>query len=194
VLAHPDGKKPFVDAAGNPIGLARRFLDQGYEVVIAAEAGAAANPNQTSILFTTYNRTRLQERVRYLTAICRSVAPAPGGHKVLCGCGHAGLWALLAAPAADAVVADCCQLDVFDDQVLLDPDLFCPGIRNIATFAGAAMLAAPHPLLMHNVAAGSTLYGLRSSYRILRAEKNLSVETRPFNDESIVASVLALVK
>jgi len=56
------------------------------------------------------------------------------------------IWSLLAAPAADAVIADCGHLDISDDQALLDPDLFCPGIRNMGTFTGAAILASPHPL------------------------------------------------
>jgi hypothetical protein len=99
---------------------------------------------------------------------------------------------LLAAPAADAVIADCGQLDISDDQTLLDPDLFCPGIRNIDTFAGAAILAAPHPLVMHNVAKGFSTASLLSSYRAASAEKNLKVEARLLNEEEIVASALAL--
>jgi hypothetical protein len=194
VLAHPDGARPYVDGAGEPVGLARQCLDKGLEVVVVADAGAAANADQTSILFSTYNRTRLQERVRDLVGICAEVrnTQLPGRRVVLFGSGRAGPWSLLAAPAADAVIADCGQLDVSDDQTLLDPDLFCPGIRNIDTFAGAPILAAPHPLVMFNAAPSFTTSNLLSSYRALHAEKKLRVESRPLEDDKIVAAVLSL--
>jgi hypothetical protein len=101
---------------------------------------------------------------------------------------------LLAAPAADFVIADCGQLDISDDQTLLEPDLFCPGIRNIDTFAGAAILAAPHPLVLYNAAPGFSTASLRSSYRALHAEKNLRVESRLLNDTEIARSLPDLVE
>ena len=88
---------------------------------------------------------------------------------ILWGAGRGGLWALLAAPAAGAVVADCDQLDVTSDDALLAPDLFCPGIRNIGTFEGAAMLAAPHPVLLHNTGENFPTVALRSTYRAMGA-------------------------
>jgi hypothetical protein len=194
ILAHPDGGTPYVDEASNPSGLARQFLDKGFEVAMLAAAGGAANSNQTSLFFSTYNRTRLQERVRDLVSACQEVRIMNSNHcrVVLCGCGRAGLWALLAAPAADAVIADCGQLDVSDDQTLLDPDLFCPGIRNIDTFAGAPILAAPHPLVLFNVSDSFPVSSLRSSYRALRAQKNLKLEPGPLNGDQIAALILAM--
>ena len=105
---------------------------------------------------------------------------------MLCGIGRAGLVVLLAAPAADAVVADCCALDVTSDEALLAPELFCPGIRNIGTFEGAAMLAAPHPLLLHNTADRFRGAALRATYRALGASKKLRIESRKLNDDEIV--------
>jgi hypothetical protein len=191
VLAHPDGKAHFVDSAGEPAGLARQFLGHGFDVAVLADAGAAANSNQTSVLFTAYNRTRLQERVRDLIAACQGIRMLNSFHcrVVLCGCGRAGGWAMLAAPAADAVIADCGQLDISDDQTLLDPDLFCPDIRNIDTFEGAAILAAPHPLVMYNVAPGFSTASLRSSYKVLLENRMLRVESRLLSDSEIAASV-----
>src|SRR5207248_590435 len=69
---------------------------------------------------------------------------------VLLGAGSAGLATILAAPGADAVVADANALDTSDDQALLAPDVFSPGLRTIGTFEGSPLLAAPHPLLLHN--------------------------------------------
>lgn len=191
VLDHPDGKVPFVDNAGNPAGLAFQFIAKGFDVAVVADTAAAANPDQTSFFFTTYNRTRLQEQVRNLVSICQGLKNLYTAHchVVLCGRGHAGLWALLAAPAADSVIADCDRLDSSDDQALLDPDLFCPCIRNIDTFEGAAILAAPHPLVLYNVTEGFTTSDLRSAYRVLQAPKSLRVENRPMTDAEIAGSV-----
>jgi dienelactone hydrolase len=191
VLAHPDGKTHFIDNMGEPAGVARQFLSRGFDVAVVADPGTPANTNQTSVFFSAYNRTRLQERVRDLVSACRGVRNlnSTRSRVVLCGCGRAGLWSLLAAPAADAVIADCDHLDVSDDQALMDPDLFCPGIRNIDTFTGAAILAAPHPLVLHNVADSFSTASLRSSYRVSQAEKSLKVESRLLNDDEIAKSL-----
>jgi Acetyl xylan esterase (AXE1) len=194
VLAHEEGRAHFIDNAGNPAGLAFQFLDQGLDVVVAGDAGTAANPDQTSVLFTTYNRTRLQERVRFLVTVCEGIRERyfTRCRVVLCGTGHAGMWSLLAAPAADAVIADGGQLDISDDQTLLDPDLFCPGIRNIDTFAGAPILVAPHPLILFNLAKGFPTVSLSNSYKALGAEPNLKLMSRDLNDHDIVATICAL--
>jgi hypothetical protein len=194
VLADPDGEARFVDDAENPAGLARKLLDHGFAVVIPLEAAPAARTNQTSILFNTYNRTRLQNQVGDLVCICDGLRKTSSRCQIfLCGGGRAGLWSLLAAPAADAVIADCGHLDVSDDQTLLDPDLFCPGLRNIDSFEGAAILAAPHPLLLHDVAQGFPTSRLLSTYRILGAKKRISVKARRWKDDDIVKFVAAHV-
>jgi dienelactone hydrolase len=194
VLADPEGGSAYIDDAGAPRGLARRLLDHGLAVAVAAESGAAADGDQTSLFFTTYNRTRLQERVRDLISICQGVKAINSNHcrVALCGSGAAGFWSLLAAPAADAVIADCGQADESDDPALLAPDLFCPGIRNMDTFEGALVLAAPHPLLLHNAAADFAAGHLRSCYRTLRAENSLRRESRRLKDEEIAGWVAAL--
>ncbi len=136
--------------------------------------------------FTTYNCTPLQRHVGGLLAEClRARRARPDRPLVLCGIGHAGLWALLAATGADAVVADACRLDVSQDESLLATELFCPGIRNIGTFEGAPMLAAPRPLLIHNTGTGFATSAIRSTYRALRAEKRLRVESRPMDSDAI---------
>ncbi|HUD46536.1 MAG TPA: acetylxylan esterase [Candidatus Baltobacteraceae bacterium] len=193
VLADADGAAPYVDDAGAPRGLAGLFLNEGFSVAVADEAGGNADADQTSLFFTTYNRTRLQERVRDLVSICQGVKETETNCRVaLCGRGAAGFWCLLAAPAADAVVTDCGQTEISDDEALLAPDLFCPGIRNIDTFEGALVLAAPHPLLLHNAGAGFPADHLRSCYRTLHAENRLRLGTRRLADEEIVSWVGAL--
>ena len=188
VLAHPEGGRPFVGQAGEPIGLVRRFIDKGFSVIVNMDAARAASTNQTSIFFTTYNRTRLQEEVGNLVSMCAAVRNTKHfGRVILCGCGRSGLWSVLAAPAADAVIADCGRLDISSDQALLDPDLFCPGIRNIDTFEGATILAAPHPLILLNVSPRFCA-GLRAIYA-MKSGKTLREMHSGLNDDEIVKCV-----
>jgi hypothetical protein len=177
-----------------PGALARRFLDEGFTVVVKAGAGRAADANQTSLLFTAYNRTRLQERVRNLISICEGVKNiyTNNCNVALCGGGSGGYWSLLAAPAADAVIADCDQLNTSDDQALLAPDFFCPGLRNVDTFEGAMVLAAPHPLLLHNAVSDFSAEHVRFSYKTLGKENRLRMESRQLNPGEIVSWVAAL--
>ena len=137
--------------------------------------------------FTTYNRTYLQEQTRRLVFACVAVRKLSNARRViLLGQGRAGLWALLAAPAADAVIADCEALDVSSDEALLTSGLFCPGIRNIGTFEGAAMLAAPHPLVLHNTGDKFPTDGIRSAYQAVRADKKLRTESAPLSEDALL--------
>jgi hypothetical protein len=93
---------------------------------------------------------------------------------------------LLAAPSAGAVVADCSQIDVTSDKALLAPDLFCPGIRNIGTFQGGAILAAPHPLLLHNTGANFPTDAVRSAYRAIGASDKVRVVASALPEDELV--------
>ena len=92
---------------------------------------------------------------------------------------------MLAAPAADAVIADCDGLDANNDQALLAPDLFCPGIRGIGDFEGAAILAAPHPLLLHNLGRNFPDKSVRAAYATLKSGKDFRAESNRLNDKAL---------
>jgi dienelactone hydrolase len=195
VLAHPQGKAAFHDGAAGPKGLAKQFLDRGYSVVLLdtfltgelARSEIAAARKHLSGFFSTYNRTDLQERVQDLLTACAFAHRHEKGRRVLlCGVGRAGLWALLAAPAADAVVADGDALDLSSDAPLLEADLFAPGLRRIGAFAGAASLAAPHPLLAHNFGPGFGAEWLEKAYGAAGAARNLRIETARLDDAGVV--------
>ena len=142
--------------------------------------------DQFSNFFTTYNRTALQEHVRNLVKACTAARDRYQAKRVvLCGIGRAGLAALLAAPAADAVIADCNDLNISSDETLLAPDLFCPGLRTIGTFEGAAMLAAPHPLLLHNTGSHFLTSTVRATYKAIGANANLRVESLPLSETEL---------
>ena len=175
-----------------PAGLPRALLEYGLSVLVVDRYSTGNPPDQFANFYGTYNRTLLQERVRDLLTVCSVAGLAADPHAprflnvVLWGTGRAGLWALLAAPGAGAVVADCDQLDVTDDQVLLAPDLFCPGIRNIGTFEGGAVLAAPHPLLLHNTGTNFVTTAVRSAYRAMGAGKKLRVVAARLPEDELV--------
>jgi dienelactone hydrolase len=190
VLANSSGTEGFLGYNGEPVGLAAKLLRRGHAVVVIRNFSTGDPPDQFANFYTTYNRTKLQERVRDLLSVC---AAAKGidfgggeGSTVLCGVGAAGLWALMAAPAADAVMADCNAVDALTDERLLAPDLFIPGLRNIGAFEGAAMLAAPNPLLLHNIGSTFPAGGIRSAYHASGTPRKPRIESGRLTDDSLV--------
>ncbi len=203
ILAHPGGKKAYLDSAGNPTGLAKKLVERGQTVLLLdtfltgelSNLGVAKARKPFENFFTTYNRTDLQERVQDLITAC-AVARSHGKARrmtILCGTGRAGLWALLAAPAADAVVADCDGFDASSDQALLADDVFVPGIRRIGVFEGAAMLAVPHPLVLHNTADKFSTGGLRDAYLTAGAHRVYREESAVLDDDAVVNAISNVV-
>jgi dienelactone hydrolase len=195
VLAHPKGKSAYVDSAEKPIGLAKKLLDRGQSIILVDTflTGESANPEvekarkHFSDHFSTYNRTDLQERVQDLiTVSVFAQNHSKGRNVVLCGMGRAGLWSLLAAPAVDAVVADCDSLETASDNAWLEQDLFVPGIRKIGGFEGVTALAAPHPVLLHNTGERFSTAWLAEVYGNLKTAKALHRESARLDDETIV--------
>ena len=187
VLAHPDGKKAHLNSEGLPTGVAKELLARNQSVVLLdtfltgelADETAAGARKQTSGFFTVYNRTDVQERVQDLVTACAfAQTHGKGRHVVLCGSGRAGLWALLAAPAADAVVADCAQLDVRSDRALMEQDLFAPGLRKLGAFEAAPVLAAPNSLLIHNTGDAFSTDWITSAYASAKKTGALRRETK----------------
>ena len=182
---------PLADPDTPPAGITLHLLQQRIAVVEMTPRSPGAPPNQFSNFYTTYNRTQVQERVRDLLRVC-TMGRDMRCQVILLGTAAAGLWTLLAAPAADAVIADANTIDVSDDQALLSPDLFFPGIRTIGAFEGAPLLAAPHPLLLHNTGKGFTTEGLRSGYKAAGAAEQLRIESDRLGDDALVKWVSEL--
>ena len=122
VLADAAGSTAFVDDSRSPRGLAKVLGERGFAVMVVGVPSIASTTNQqVDLFYTTYNRTYAQERVRDLVNACR-LARQSGEKVILCGTGRAGLWAMLAGPAADGVVADCDQLNDESDEALLQEE------------------------------------------------------------------------
>ncbi|HMJ88599.1 MAG TPA: acetylxylan esterase [Candidatus Acidoferrum sp.] len=199
ILVHPDGKSAYLDESGAPKGLARQLIEKETAVLLLdtfltgelADETAAKARNYFTNFFTGYNRTDVQERVQDIVTACSfAQAHSKGRRVILCGSGRAGLWTLLAAPAADAVVADCAQLDSANDRELLARDLFAPGLRKLGAFEGTAAIAATNPLLVHNTGEKFTTTFLSDVYARNRVPEKFRQETAAL-DEAAVADWIA---
>jgi hypothetical protein len=189
VLVTPEGSPQSENAAPPPMS-ALPLLKKGLAVLIVNRLSSGPTPDQFKDFYSTYNRTELQEHVRDLVTVCSAARSLDPRKKLsfrvaLSGAGRAGLWALLAAPAADAVSADCDALDSTDESALLAPNLFCPGILALGGFEGAAMLAAPHPLLLHNSGSKFSTASLRSSYSASGIADAIQITPGRLNDQAI---------
>jgi hypothetical protein len=198
ILAHPSGMAALQEPkTGDPGPLVRALHARQIGVVLLDTflTGQQSDPEALAArkvpfgqYFCTYNRTNLQERARDLVNACAQARTLhPKARITLIGIGEAGLWTLLAAPAADAVVADCAQLDLTTDDALLTDDLFVPGLRRLGDFATAATLAAPNRLLLHNIGTKFTaIPWISEVYKAIGAEPALRVEEKPLNESEIV--------
>ncbi|MBI5386919.1 MAG: hypothetical protein HZA90_19780 [Verrucomicrobia bacterium] len=192
VLVHTNGLSAFSDPNHAPAGLAKAILDRGVGVLLVtlfqtgelAEAGR--DRDYFKDFFTTYNRTDVQERVQDIITACAFAQSYRGGRRViLCGAGRAGLWSLLAAPAADMLIADCHALDSARDSALLAPDLFTPGLRRLGGFEGVVLLMAPNPLLLHNTGAAFATEVVRAMYQDNHVPERYRAERARLSDDGI---------
>src|SRR5579872_1839048 len=197
ILLDPKGSEAFVEG-GKPgpvvaallakvitVALPTLFLQPGRidDAVQAARAKMLDNFGQ---FFTCYNRTDLQERAQDIAAVC-AMLRSTGKPKIgLLGLGDTGVLAMLCAPLADAVSADCGRLDLTNDQALLTDALWTPGLRRMGDFRTALTLAAPHPALLANT--GDRLAGIdwvRGVYGAVGAAGSLRTESAPLDTASM---------
>ena len=165
-------------------------MGRGFAVLEIQKFSWHEVPDQFANFYSTYNRTKLQSNVRDLVTLC-SVAGKLDPRKsipfrvVLVGTGAAGTWSLLAAPAADAVVADLNGADPEDEATWLDPELFCPGILNLGGVEGAALLTAPRAAFLHHTGAKFRPERVQAAYGADRGASQLRVEPGPAVDEAV---------
>jgi dienelactone hydrolase len=176
---------------GIAVALPQLFLQPGRAdaVVAAARRKMLDNFGQ---FFTTYNRTDLQERLQDIAVVCAYLRKAGHGSISMAGFGDAGVLAMLAAPLADAVAADCGRLDLTNDDTLLSDALFTPGLRRMGDFRTALSLAAPHPALLFNT--GARFAGLdwvRDVYAGVGAADALKLEPETVNDSAVIGWLAA---
>lgn len=190
VLLAPESTTARADLPSTPPAPIVPFLERGLAVLFIDSYSSEATADPFKNFYTTYNRTELQERVRDLLTVCsvaRSIDPrkALAFELILAGNGRAGLYALLAAPAADSVIADCDGLDLSDETSLLTPELFCPGILALGGFEGVALLAAPHPLVLHNTGSKFPTGTIQAAYEAIGSPGKIRIEPGQETDAQI---------
>ena len=175
---------------GRPVDPGRQYpVEQrdGVTIISTPPLETDEKADEFSNYFTTYNETLLQRRVTLLIAMCQMVREAPPVKRViLIGEGEGGFPALLAAPAADAVAADCGGRDLANDQDLLVPGRFAPGLRSIGNFSAGAMLAAPRPLLLFDTGGAFPAGDIQAAYRASGEEKALMMSEKGLTEEEII--------
>lgn len=196
VLAAPNGPRNVTDAQGRPLGLAASLVQRGFTVVVPElfqtgnlyQKDVAAKRNYFTNFFSTYNRTDAQERAQDLVTTI-AYARTLGKKVTLCGLDRAGLWAMLAAPAADALVADAQAFNSQNEQLLLADDLFAPNLQRLGGLDGIVALAAPKPVLLHNTGGQ---FSTKVTEQIYGSNaKTLRTEQKRFDDLAIATWISA---
>lgn len=185
VLAHPDGRAA-IGPGGKCQVLAARLVAEGYAVLAFDAFQTGPNRREEVVTrspftnhFNTYNRTLLQERVQDTLTACAYARKFISARQViLVGEGEAGLWALPAAVGAHALIVDANGLDTTDDQRLIAPDVFVPGVRLLGGFdAAGAVFATPKPLVVHHTAGRFQTDWLRAAYDAQGVSPRLVIES-----------------
>lgn len=125
------------------------FEDSGYSVMTLRPYPTAERRQTNAVVrspftnfFSTYNPSILQRRVGDIRTACEwARQQTPTKPVILIGRKAAGLWCLLAAPAASAVVADCSSIPLENDSRWLSPELFIPGFNLFGGFNSSLAMA-----------------------------------------------------
>lgn len=195
ILVHPDGRA--MAEEGETGKLLAALLDAGHTVLsLDAYLTGESAPLRTlrdeamkgKRFFSAYNRTDLVERVQDILTSLAWLGGQKGVKSVdLVGVGHAGAWCLFAAPftpEGTRVVADLAQVGN-DEHVRWQADLFTPCILKAGGFATAVALAAPRPLLLHDVSPDLGTAPLRAAYAAAGAAKAIRIEGKECGEKEI---------
>ena len=197
LLLHSRGKN---FAAGEKADLIAILLISGFDVMLVdpflvGEHDAA--PSQTARnedygYFTTYNRTRAQDRVRDVLTALAFLHERHDDDVYLIGLDEeAGLWALLAAAMTHdlgGIVAD--GLDMrFDDDTLMDM-VFMPGLARAGGIWTAAALAAPTPMIVGRTGDDEPERDLQAVYGLAGSAEALEIMASPLSTGDILSIVI----
>ncbi len=198
VLVHPDGSNALLNPiGGEPVGMLAALLDAGHLVLtidayLTGESAKLRAVRDEAMkgkrFFSAYNRTDLVERVQdILTALAWLKGRKDVKDAALVGVGQAGAWCLFAAPftpEGTRVVADLAQVSS-DEHTRWQTDLFTPCLLKAGGFATAVALAAPRPLLLHDVAADLDAAPFRAAYGAAGAPKALRIQNQECDAKAI---------
>ncbi len=195
LLVHPDGRAMSEEReTGKLLGslLKAGHLVLSIDAYLTGESAKLRTVRDEASkgkkFFSAYNRTDLVERVQdILTALAWLKGRKDVKEVALVGVGQAGAWCLFAAPftpEGTRVVADLAQVGN-DEHVRWQADLFTPCLLKAGGFATAIALAAPRPLLLHDVSADLDTAPFRSAYAAANAPKALRIEKDTLSDKAV---------
>jgi len=202
VVVSDQPRKSLLEADGHQPGpMVRALLDRGRQVLLVDvflvgdnQLSPGSDRRPDARFFDTYNRTDLALHVQDIVMALLYAQQRDGGGPVsLVGLGEAGLWCLLASPAAPppiAVVADMAGLDASSDEGLMKR-LWTPCLRRAGDIRTAGALWAPTRLLVHNAGSEYGLDYIEAAYRAAGAEGKLRVVKEPASADDIVKWVAA---
>ncbi len=201
ILVHPDGAAA-IGPGGARERLALELLYNNIPVLAfdAFQTGPGRDPaiverSPFTNFFNTYNRTVMQERVQDIfTAVAYVRRLFRPRRVILMGDGSAGLGVLLAARAADAVIASANRLDIENDDPLLAPEVFVPGLRLMGGFDGAAALAAPRPLWVYDTGDQFRTDWLQAAYTSLGKADALETDKGSASEAQLLRWIQAVAK
>jgi dienelactone hydrolase len=157
------GKGPIALLLGEQPDLREKLEAAGLTVVTTDACSGEPAADQLKNFYCTYNRTWVQSGAANIKAASEYLRRRfPRSKLALVANREAAGPALASAPLVDAVVADCAGLDDSNDQSLLGPNSFFPGIRRVGSFQGILALAAAKPALLHGAGDKLQLDDLKS--------------------------------
>ena len=194
LIVHPDGVQAALGPAESPSPLAREFGKRRFLLlsIDAFATGEARDPERQAkaMYFTAYNRTDDMQHVQdILTALAWLEAVWKPQKIVVVGQGLAGLWCLLARPffkSPYAVVADTAGFDSTKDESFLEK-LNVPLLRRAGDFQTAGLLAAPAPLLLHNLGGRFVGEPFQHAFALRNAASRLHVSNEEMSSAEIAA-------
>ncbi len=185
VLASPAGISGYTNTDGKtPSELVSGLVKAGNAVLLldvfltgsrANQELEAARVKPFRAYFDTYNLTNMQERVQDVATVVAYLRSNLSCKVAVAGSGAASLWAVLAAPIADGVAADCSGYDLDADATYTSDDTYVPCLRRAGDVKTALTLAASHPAIIAGVPADTIAGGwIQDVYQATGADTPLS--------------------
>jgi dienelactone hydrolase len=187
VQPHGLGRNTFPEPGHS---LPTTLLQEGFAVIELEPFQTGTDRNEAVVsaspftnFFNTYNPTVLQRRVEDVGLACRLARARFGTNKiVLVGPGEAGLWCLLAAPLASAVVADGSSFSPVTDATWLTPEKFLPGLALMGGLEAEAAVVANRPLWFYSLPSQFSTSWLQLAAKSEGTESMIRLEETPPTD------------
>lgn len=195
LVVHPGGLFDLTQENGRSPGtLIQHFLGKNLSVFVADVFLTGSMDGEIDLekynYYTTYNRTVAANRIQDIVAAANWVRWSSRFSSVaLVGLGAAGPWCFLACGLCPQVARAVIDIDQFDTDSDLDYEekLFLPVLRRLGGLPGAAALATPTELYLHNTGDTFEHEETKAAYRAADAIQRLRMQNSPADMAQMVA-------